>query len=64
MSYESPKYCIGDLYAGITMNVKKSMILMGPICGYCIFENGLMEFIIKNDVGIACLECGYCFKNL
>jgi hypothetical protein len=50
--------------AGITMNVKKSTILMGLICGYCIFENGLMEFIIKNDVGIACLECGYCFKNL
>jgi hypothetical protein len=23
-----------------------------------------MEFIIENDVGIACLECGYCFKNL
>jgi hypothetical protein len=23
-----------------------------------------MEFKIKNDVGIACLECGYCFKYL
>ncbi len=22
MSYESPKYCIGDLYVGIAMNVK------------------------------------------
>ncbi len=40
---------------------KKSMTIMGPICGYCIFENGLMEFRIKNDVGIACLKCGYCF---
>jgi hypothetical protein len=36
---------------------------MGPICGYCIFENDLMEFRIENDVGIACLECEYCFKN-
>ncbi len=40
------------------------MTIMGPICGYCIFENDFMEFIIENDVGIACLECGYCFKNL
>jgi Zn ribbon nucleic-acid-binding protein len=46
------------------MNVKKLMTIMGPICGYCIFENDFMEFIIENDVGIACLECGYCFKNL
>ncbi len=46
------------------MNVKKSMTIMGLICGYCIFENGLMEFKIDIDVGIACLECGYCFKNL
>jgi hypothetical protein len=37
---------------------KKPTTIMGPICGYCIFENGLMEFIIENDVGIIC------FKNL
>jgi hypothetical protein len=29
------------------------MIIMGPICGYYIFENGIMEFKIENDVGIA-----------
>ncbi len=34
------------------------------ICGYYIFENGLMEFIIENDVGIICLKCVYCFKSL
>jgi hypothetical protein len=32
---------------------------MGPICRYCIFENGLMESIIENDVGIICLKCVY-----
>jgi hypothetical protein len=37
---------------------KKPTTIMGPICGYCIFENGLMEFVIENDVGIIC------FKNL
>ncbi len=42
----------------------KSTTIMGPICGYCIFENGLMEFKIENDVGIACLQCGYCFLNI
>jgi hypothetical protein len=42
-----------DLYASITMNVKNSMTIMGPICGYYIFENGLMKFKIKNDVSIA-----------
>jgi len=53
VSYESFKYCIGHLYACIAMNVKKSITIMGPICGYCIFENDLLEFKIKNDVGIA-----------
>jgi hypothetical protein len=37
---------------------KKSTTIMGTIFGYYIFENGFMEFIIKNDVGIACLEYG------
>jgi hypothetical protein len=65
---------------GITMNVKtndyygthmgycnectKLVTIKGPICGYCIYENGLMEFIIKNDGGIICLKCVYCFKSL
>jgi len=30
---------------------------MGPICGYCIFENGLIKFIIENDVSIA--QCSF-----
>jgi hypothetical protein len=30
---------------------------MGPICGYGIFENGLMKFLIENDVGIA--QCSF-----
>ncbi len=30
---------------------------MGSIWGYYIFENGLMQFIIENDVGIICLKC-------
>jgi hypothetical protein len=45
------------------MNVIITFI-KGPICGYCIFENVLMEFIIKNDVGIICYKSGYCLKNL
>ncbi len=52
-----------DLYASIAMNVIITFI-KGPICGYCIFENVLMEFIIKNDVGIICYKSGYCLKNL
>jgi hypothetical protein len=42
----------------------KSTTIIRLICGYCIFVNGLMEFKIENDVGIAHLECGYCFKNI
>jgi hypothetical protein len=38
MSYESLKYYIGDLYVHIAMNVRKSITIMGPICGYYIFE--------------------------
>ncbi len=44
--------------------LKKPAAIMGLICGYCIFENLLMKFIIKNDVGIICLKCVYCFKSL
>jgi hypothetical protein len=43
---------------------KKPATIMGLICGYCIFENLLMKFIIENDVGIICLKCVYCFKTL
>jgi len=69
-----------DLYVGIVMNVKPTTIMglmsgyyneckkpttiIGSICGYRIFENGFMEFIIKNDVNIICLKFVYCFKSL
>ncbi len=43
---------------------KKPAAIMGLICGYCIFENLLMKFIIENNVGIICLKCVYCFKTL
>jgi hypothetical protein len=43
---------------------KKPACIMGFICGYCIFENLLMKFIIENDVDIICLKCVYCFKIL
>jgi len=42
---------------------KMPMAILRFICGYCIFENLLMEFIIENDVGIICLKCVYCFKT-
>ncbi len=43
---------------------KMPTVILRFICGYCIFENLLMEFIIENDVGIICLKCVYCFKTL
>jgi len=43
---------------------KKPMTITKPICRCCIFENGLMEIIIENDVGIICLKCVYCSKSL
>ncbi len=43
---------------------KEPTAIMGLICGYCIFENLLMKFIIEHDVGIICLKCVYCFKTL
>jgi hypothetical protein len=43
---------------------KNPTIIKGPICKYYIYENGLMEFIIENDVGIICFKCVYCFKSL
>ncbi len=61
--YKNPGNTI-DRYVGITRDVKKPTAIMGLICGYYIFENLLMKFIIKNDVGIICLKCVYCFKTL
>jgi hypothetical protein len=49
---------------GIALIIKKPMTIMGPICRYYIFENGLMEVIIENDVSIICLKCVYCLKNI
>ncbi len=43
---------------------KEPTAIMGLICGYYIFENLLMKFIIEHDVGIICLKCVYCFKTL
>ncbi len=43
---------------------KKPAAIMGLICGYCIFENLLMKFIIENDGSIICLKCVYCFKTI
>jgi hypothetical protein len=43
---------------------KKPAAVMGLICGYYIFENLLMRFIIEYDVGIIRLKCVYCFKTL
>jgi hypothetical protein len=39
-----------DLYASIVMNLKESATIIEPICGYYIFENGLMEFRIENGL--------------
>jgi len=50
---------------GYCNECKKSTTIVGLICRYYIFENGLMEFLIENDVSIICLKCVYCFeKNL
>ncbi len=46
-----------DLYAGIAINAKCLWLFLDYICKYCILENGLMEFIIENDVGIICFKC-------
>jgi hypothetical protein len=43
---------------------KMPVAIVGLICRYCILENGLMEFIIENDVSIICLKCVDCFKSL
>jgi len=49
---------------GYCNDCKMPVAIFGLICEYCIFENGLMEFIIENDVGIIRLKCVDCFKNL
>jgi len=41
-----------------------SVAIFEVICRYCILENGFMEFIIENDVGIICLKCVDYFKSL
>jgi hypothetical protein len=43
---------------------KMPMFILRLICGYCTFENGLMEYIIENEISIVCLKCVYCFKSL
>ncbi len=55
---------IMGLICGYYNEWKMLCCCFGPICGYYIFENGFMEFIIENDVGITCLKCVDCLKNL
>jgi hypothetical protein len=55
---------IMGLISGYCNECKMLHCYFGPICGYCIFENGLMEFIKENDVGIICFKCVDCFKSL
>ncbi len=55
---------IMGLICGYWNECEMLVAILGLIYGYCIFENGLMEFIIENDVGIICLKCVYCFKSL
>jgi hypothetical protein len=55
---------IMGLMSGYYNECKKPTTIIGFICGYRIFENGFMEFIIKNDVSIICLKFVYCFKSL
>jgi hypothetical protein len=50
--------------SGYCNECKMHVAIMGLICGYCIFENLLMEFIIENDACIIYLKCVYCFKSL
>jgi len=51
-----------DLYAGIAINAKCLWVFLDLYAG--IAENGLMEFIIENDVGIICLKCVDYLKSL
>jgi len=55
---------IMGLRCGYYNECNMPVAILGRICGYCIFENLLMRFIIVNDVGIICLKCVYCFKTL
>jgi len=59
---KNPTTIMGPI-CGYCNECKKIVSIMGHVCGYCIFENGVMEFIIKNDVSIICLKCVYCFKS-
>jgi hypothetical protein len=55
-----PAAIMGLLW-GYCNECKMHVAIFGLIFEYCIFENGLMEFIIENDVGIICLKCVDCF---
>jgi hypothetical protein len=52
-----------DFTCGYCIECKIPATITKPICGYYIFENGLMEVIIENDVDIICLKCVPCFKS-
>jgi len=52
-----------DLICEYCIECKEPTTFIRPLWGYCIFVNGLMKVIIKNDVSIICLKCVYCFKS-
>ncbi len=55
---------IMGLICGYCNECKMPAAILGLICGYYIFENGLMEFIIENDVGIICFNVCIILKVL
>jgi hypothetical protein len=52
---EMPK--IPSAIMGLICGYCNECKMPAAICGYYIFENLLMEFIVENDVGIICLKC-------
>jgi hypothetical protein len=49
---EMPKILTAIIRCGYCTECNMPVAILGRICGYCIFENLLMGFIIENDVGI------------
>ncbi len=50
------QWLLWDPISEYCIKCKKPTTVMGPICMYCIFENGIMEVIIKNDVNIILIK--------
>jgi hypothetical protein len=62
MNAKCPGPIMGPI-CGYCNGCKMPVFILGLICGYYIFENGFMEYIIENEIGIVCLKCVYCFKS-